>query len=104
MLTYKAESAGRTVIPMKFVIDSNVIFAALIQKSITRNIILSDIFVLYAPEQIFTEIVEHKELIRNKAKIGKRDFIALLMLLQRHVYLISDEKYHENLPLAETVA
>ncbi len=39
----------------------------------------------------------------DKAKIGKRDFIALLMLLQRHVYLISDEKYHENLPLAEKV-
>ncbi|GBE54480.1 hypothetical protein BMS3Bbin15_00634 [archaeon BMS3Bbin15] len=56
---------------MKFVIDSNVIFAALIKKSITRNIILSDIFVLYAPEQIFTEIVEHKELIRSQSPTAK---------------------------------
>jgi len=35
--------------------------------------------------------------------LEERDFIALLMLLQRHVHLISKEKYHQNLSLAEKI-
>ena len=48
---------------MKLVLDSNIIFSALIKKSKTRDIILSDFFELYAPEYIFTEIIKHKELL-----------------------------------------
>jgi len=88
---------------MKFIIDSNIIFAALIRKSTTRDIILSDIFDLYTPEQTFGEIAEHRELIRNKSKMAERDFIALLMLLQKHVHLVSDEGYRQNLSLAEKI-
>ncbi len=35
---------------MKLVLDSNIIFSALIKKSTTRDIILSDVFELHAPE------------------------------------------------------
>lgn len=48
---------------MKLVLDSNIIFSALIKKSITRDIIISDLFELYAPEYIFNEITKHKELL-----------------------------------------
>jgi len=47
---------------MKLVLDSNIIFSALIKKSKTRDIILSDFFELYAPEYIFNEIIKHEEL------------------------------------------
>lgn len=88
---------------MKFVIDSNVIFAALIRKSTTRDIILSDVFDLCAPEQTFGEIAGYGKLIRDKAKLEEKDFLALLMLLQRHVHLVSNEKYRQDLPLAEEI-
>ena len=53
---------------MKLVLDSNIIFSALIKKSTTRNIILSDVFELQAPDYIFSEITKHKELLLKKPK------------------------------------
>jgi len=41
------------------------------------------------------------ELIRNKTKLEEKDFTGLSMLLQRHVHLVPEEKYRQNLPLAE---
>ncbi len=88
---------------MKLVLDSNIIFSALIKKSITRNIILSDAFDLNAPEYIFSEITKHKELLLRKSKLEKRDFDALLLLLQKHVHLFSNEKYDEKTTIAEDI-
>lgn len=88
---------------MKLVLDSNIIFSALIKKSTTRTIILSDIFDLYAPEYIFSAIMEHKEIILKKSKMNEIDFDALLMLLQRHIHLVSKEGYNENMALAEKI-
>jgi len=54
---------------MKFVIDTNVLFSAMIKNSITKKIIFSDVFKLYVPESLFEEINKHKSLILAKAKI-----------------------------------
>jgi predicted nucleic acid-binding protein len=88
---------------MKLVLDSNIIFSALIKKSTTRNIILSDIFDLHAPEYIFDEITKHKELLLRKSKLNEGDFDALLLLLQKHVHLVSKENYKEKMSLAEDI-
>ncbi len=88
---------------MKLVVDSNIIFSALIKKSTTRNIILSDIFDLYAPEYIFTEITKHKELMLKKSKIREEDFDALLLLLQKHIHLVSKDEYNEKMAMAEDI-
>ncbi len=88
---------------MKLVLDSNIIFSALIKKSTTRNIILSDVFELLAPEYIFSEITKHKELLLNKSKMNEGDFDALLLLLQKHIQLVTKEKYNENMALAEDI-
>ena len=60
---------------MKFVLDSNIIFSALIKKSKTRDIILSDLFELYAPEYIFNEIINHKELLLRKYKMDREEWM-----------------------------
>jgi predicted nucleic acid-binding protein len=60
---------------MKLVLDSNIIFSALIKKSKTRDIILSDLFELYAPEYIFNEIIKHKELLLKKSKLDREDWM-----------------------------
>ncbi|MCZ7406021.1 MAG: PIN domain-containing protein, partial [Candidatus Methanoperedens sp.] len=88
---------------MKLVLDSNIIFSALIKKSTTRNIILSDVFELHAPEYIFSEISKHKELLLKKSKMNEGDFDALLLLLQKHLQLVQKEKYNENMALAEDI-
>lgn len=88
---------------MKFVIDTNVLFSAMVKKSITRKIILSDAFELYVPEYLFEEINKHKDLILKKAKISNRDFIALLTLFQKHVRIFRKEVYKDKIPLAEEV-
>ncbi|VVB87316.1 PIN domain protein [uncultured archaeon] len=88
---------------MKLVLDSNIIFSALIKKSTTRNIILSDVFDLHAPEYIFTEITKHKELLLRKSKMNEGDFDALLLLLQKHINLASKEDYIDKMALAEEI-
>lgn len=88
---------------MKLVLDSNIIFSALIKKSTTRNIILSDVFELHAPEYIFSEITKHKELLLKKSKMNEEEFDALLLLLQKHIRLVPKEKYNENMALAEDI-
>jgi predicted nucleic acid-binding protein len=88
---------------MKLVLDSNIIFSALIKKSITRDIILSDFFELYAPEYIFNEITKHKELLLKKSKLDRGDFDALLLLLQKHIHLVTKDKYNEKMATAEDI-
>jgi predicted nucleic acid-binding protein len=88
---------------MKFVIDTNILFSAIIRKSITRKVILSDVFDLYVPEYLFEEINKHKDLILRKAKISNRDFIALLTLFQKHTKIVKKEVYLDKTPVAEEV-
>lgn len=88
---------------MKLVLDSNIIFSALIKKSTTRNIILSDVFELHAPEYIFSEITKHKELLLRKSRMNEEELDALLLLLQKHIRLVPKEKYNENMALAEDI-
>jgi len=88
---------------MKLVLDSNIIFSALIKKSTTRNIILSDVFELHAPDYIFSEITKHKELLLRKSKLNAEELDALLLLLQKHIRLVPKEKYNENMTLAEDI-
>ena len=88
---------------MKLVLDSNIIFSALIKKSKTRDIILSDFFELYAPEYIFNEIIKHKELLLRKSKLDQGDFDALLLLLQKHIHLVAKEKYDKKMAIAQDI-
>jgi predicted nucleic acid-binding protein len=88
---------------MKLVLDSNIIFSALIKKSKTRDIILSDFFELYAPEYIFNEIIKHKELLLRKSKLDQGNFDALLLLLQKHIHLVAKEKYDKKMAIAENI-
>ena len=88
---------------MKFVIDTNILFSAIIRKSITRKVILSDVFELYVPEYLFEEINKHTDLILRKAKISNRDFIALLTLFQKHTKIVKKEVYQDKTPVAEEV-
>lgn len=86
---------------MKFVIDTNIIFSALLRNSVTRKIIVSDVFELYVPEYLYEEIARHDDLILEKSKISTTDYMALLLLFQKHTKIVKHEVYERKMPLAE---
>jgi len=84
-----------------FVLDTNIVFSALLRDSSTRKIILSDIFNLFTPEFLFTEIKKYEELILKKSGLKKENFDLLLLLLQSHIAVIPCNGFSEYLKDAE---
>lgn len=61
------------------VIDTNLIFSALISKSSNiRDILLGGQYELFAPNYIITEIFKHKEKILKYCKLSEDDFYIYL--------------------------
>ena len=76
---------------MNVVIDSNILFSALIKDSITRKLILEyDEFFLF-PEYIFEEMEKHKEELFKKSRMNIEDFNKLLQLLLQKVVIVPNE-------------
>ena len=84
-----------------FVIDTNIIFSALLKNSAARKIILSDTFDLFVPEFLFTEIIKYEEVILKKAGMEKENLELLLLLLQSHVSVIPFKIFIDFLEAAE---
>ena len=76
---------------MNIVIDSNVLFSALIRNSSTRRLILEHDGTFLFPEQILQEFHKHKEELLTKSKIPPESFETLLNLLLSKVLIV-----HEN--------
>lgn len=83
---------------MNFVLDSNVLFSALIKNSLTRRLILRYEGKFLFPEFIFEEIIHHKEEISSKAGLEEKEFNLLLGLLLEKVVVVSTK---ELLPYKE---
>jgi predicted nucleic acid-binding protein len=76
---------------MNIIIDSNVLFSALIKDSMKRKLILNyDGFFLF-PEFIFEEMEEHKEELLNKSKMNQDDFGKLLGVILQKVVIVPNE-------------
>ncbi|MEK6916124.1 MAG: PIN domain-containing protein [Nanoarchaeota archaeon] len=76
---------------MNIIIDSNVLFSALIKDSKTRSILFEyDGFFLF-PSYIFKEMQEHIDELHEKTKLQKEDFRKLLHLILKKVLIVSDE-------------
>jgi predicted nucleic acid-binding protein len=84
-----------------FVIDTNIIFSALLKNSAARKIILSDTFDLFVPEFLFTEILKYEEAILKKSGMVKENLELLLLLLQSHVSVIPFKIFNDYLKEAE---
>ncbi len=76
---------------MKIVIDSNILFSALIKDSITRRIILDYDDQFLFPSYIFEEMERYKNELLTKSKMKSKDFEDLLRLLLRKVIIIPNE-------------
>ena len=75
---------------MDLVIDSNILFAALLKESGTSDILFKH--KLYAPEFIFEEFRKDKYYLKGKTKRTEENFNELFDLFKRNVILIPKEE------------
>lgn len=76
---------------MNIIIDSNILFSALIKDSITRQMILEYDNLFLFPEYIFEEIKEHKQELLEKSQMNKEDFNKLLQIILKKVAIVPNE-------------
>ena len=73
---------------MRIILDSNILFSALIRDSLTRRLILQykDFFLF--PSLIFDEMAKHRGLLLKKSGLNHEEFIQLLNLLLCKVIVV----------------
>lgn len=77
---------------MRIVIDSNIVFSALIKDSENRRIILNYQGLFLFPSFIFEDMNKYKELLLKKSGMNNEDFETLLRLILKKVEIISEDK------------
>ncbi len=84
-----------------FVVDANIVIAALLKDSKTRQIIVSGKFELASPDYLLEELEKNKNYITKKAKISIEEFQIVTTLLLRHIKIIPHEEYKDKLVQAK---
>lgn len=87
---------------MDLVIDSNILFAALLKESITSEILFKHR--LYAPEFIFEEFKKYREYLKGKTKRTEEGFNEFFALFERNIMLISKEEIKHYIKEAERIS
>lgn len=78
---------------MKLVIDTNIIFSALVKSGLARELILNKNFELITPAFTLSEIYKYKKTICKKAKINKEEFDILIQTLFKYIKIINPSLY-----------
>ena len=86
---------------MILIIDSNILFAALLKDSLTRSILISSPLTLYAPENLITEIRKYETEILARTGYGKDEFELLFTLITENVHIIEKTEYLDQLEQAD---
>ncbi len=73
---------------MHIVLDTNILFSALIKDSTTRKLILEYEGIFLFPEYIFEEAEKHKDEIFRKSEMSTDEFNKLLALILRKVTIV----------------
>jgi predicted nucleic acid-binding protein len=89
---------------MKLVIDANILFAALIKEGSTAELLISDKLQLFAPEFLFTEFVNYKELILRKTHRSLEDFDQFFDILKEQITVIPKNEIIPFIDKAEKIS
>ncbi|MEK6968098.1 MAG: PIN domain-containing protein [Nanoarchaeota archaeon] len=87
---------------MDLVVDSNILFAALLKESGTSDILFKH--KLYAPEFIFEEFRKYRDYLKGKTKRNDENFNEFFDLFERNVMLIPREEIESFLENAEKIS
>lgn len=78
---------------MSLVVDSNVIFAAMLRDGATRGLLVEPPMPLLSPEWMLSEIRAHVPEISRRSGIGERDLALLLALLCENIEVVPEPEY-----------
>ena len=76
---------------MNIIIDSNVLFSALIKDSLTRKLILDYDGTFLFPSYIFEEYEKHKKELIKKTGMEDADIQKLINLILKKVFIVPNE-------------
>ena len=91
------------ILPLSFVLDSNIFISALIKDGLTRKIILKSGFCFYVPYIIIEEVRKYKSLIMQKASFSELDFELLFFILLEHMILMPTSEFVSCMDEAEQI-
>ena len=86
---------------MILIIDTNILFAALLKESTTRRFLIDSPFMLYAPETLVTEIHKYEDEIVRRSGLSKKDFEQLFALITENIVIRKQESYQDKMDEAE---
>ncbi|MFA5126010.1 MAG: PIN domain-containing protein [archaeon] len=88
---------------MKFIIDSNILFSAIIKDSLTRKIILVSELEFLLPSAVLDELEEHKELVLKKSGLSEENLNKVLFLLMQKVQIVPSLEISEHYLTAKEI-
>ena len=91
------------VLKLRLVVDSNILFAALIKEGITAKLLLSERLELFAPERLIEEFRKYEEYILSKTHRSKTDFERFLSILEGRIEIIPKSEFEEWVEEAKKV-
>jgi predicted nucleic acid-binding protein len=88
---------------MILVVDTNILIAALVRDSKTREMIMTGKVRLVSPDFVKTEIYKYENYIIKKAKMSKKEIDILIELLFENIEIIAEEEYKTKLNIAAQI-
>lgn len=73
---------------MILIVDTNVIFAALLKESVTRSLLINSPIDLYTPETAISEIRKYEEEIIRRTRLSKKEFETLFASITERIIII----------------
>lgn len=89
---------------MIIVADTNILFSFFWKNSFIRQILISPNMEIFSPEFAINELSKYSNLILNKAKISKKEFILELKKLKSFIKFLPKKEYIKFMEEAEKIS
>lgn len=78
---------------MQFVVDTNIVVAALLRKGDTQKLLFSNLFEFFSPDFIRVEVLKHRQEFMQKASMNEAEFLNALELAFENIVVAPPEEY-----------
>ncbi len=91
---------------MDFVVDANIIIAALIRDNHTRHLLLMSPHSLFSPAFLLEEIDKNSDEISSKSGVSKNELRDILhqLIAAGNITIVPTKEYKDTLPKATTIS
>ena len=89
---------------MDLVIDANILFAALIKRNVTSDLLFRNDLHLYAPEFIFEEFEKYRNVIKSKTERSDEEFDELIAILCKTIELVPKQEFKRYIKKAKAIS